>query len=377
MADPILPDPLLPPDVPSGEQQRVAFPASERSRWRQGALHAQPQILQRTTGWDGCGPFLSECLRCITWNTRFLVGSVFSRQRNRESKLNYLNKLLDHNNIICLQELHGKDELLQAIQVLAPRFLLFGTVLPDSEAAGGSAICIHRDLLVTHVVTCQGRDHLVNIRSGRHSLVFVNVHFEPELTLRQLRGRLCLIHPHWPAFPVVWFFLAILTYVIRKKDDLMFVTKHSPMATRVRRLCSILSFHTSLRLPNLITPGETPQPLVSYALCQGLIVFFQFTYGSSHVVENLWKQTVPSDHAAVRLVIQKPTNRRHQSKRIHSWMSKYPIFVSILQQLYDDHSFSLTHFVHWPNLKFSYIKPRRLRNESYRSKHLTASGQSF
>ena len=58
--------------------------------------------------------------------------------------------------------------------------------------------------VVTHSVTCHGRDHLVNIRSQRHSLVIVNVHFEPELTLRQLRGRLGIIHPHWPAYPVVW-----------------------------------------------------------------------------------------------------------------------------------------------------------------------------
>ena len=133
------------------------------------------------------------------------VGSVFSRQRNRESKLNYLQKLLDHNNIICLQEVLGKDEFLQAIQVLAPRFRLFGTFLPDNENAGGSAICIHRNLLpedtlVTHVVTSQGRDHLVTIRSGQHNLVIVNVRFEPELTLKQLRGRLSLIHPHWPAY---------------------------------------------------------------------------------------------------------------------------------------------------------------------------------
>ena len=39
------------------------------------------------------------------------------------------------------------------------------------QNAGGSAICIHKDLLpddavVTHVVTCQGRDHIVNVRSG-------------------------------------------------------------------------------------------------------------------------------------------------------------------------------------------------------------------
>ena len=102
--------------------------------------------------------------------------------------------------------MHGKDEFLQAIQVLAPRFRLFGTFLPDNENAGGSAVCIHRNLLpddviVTHVVTCQGRDHLLNIRSGRHSLVVVDVHFEPDLTMRQLRGRLRLLHPHWPAYP--------------------------------------------------------------------------------------------------------------------------------------------------------------------------------
>ena len=134
-----------------------------------------------------------------------VLGLAFSKQRNSEFKLKYLKRLLD-NNIICLQEVHGKDEFLQAIQVLAPRFRLFGTFLPDNENAGGSAICIHRDLLLedaiaSHVITCPGRDHLVNIRSGRHNLVIVNIHFEPELTLRQLRGRLRLIHPHWPAYP--------------------------------------------------------------------------------------------------------------------------------------------------------------------------------
>ena len=77
---------------------------------------------------------------------------------------------------------------------------VFCTFILDNENAGGSAICIHRDLLpeeaiVTHLVTCHGRDHLVNIQSGRHNPVVVNVHFEAELTMRQLRGRLRLVHP--------------------------------------------------------------------------------------------------------------------------------------------------------------------------------------
>ena len=79
-------------------------------------------------------------------------------------------------------------------------FGFFGTFIPGNENAGGSAICIHKDIppeeaVVTHLITCQGRDHLVNVQSERHNLVVVNVHFEPELTFRQLRGRLHRIHP--------------------------------------------------------------------------------------------------------------------------------------------------------------------------------------
>ena len=63
-----------------------------------------------------------------------------------------------------------------------------------------SAVCIQENLLkegaiVTHVVPCQGRDHIVNIQSGARNLVVVNVHFEPDPTLRSLRERLRLTIP--------------------------------------------------------------------------------------------------------------------------------------------------------------------------------------
>ena len=122
-----------------------------------------------------CGHFLDGGLRCIAWKTRGLIGSVFSKQKNRECKLKYLKKLFDNNNILCLQEVHGRDEYLQAIEVLAPRFRFFGTSFRGNENAGGSAVCIHLDLLleeaiVTHLITCQGRDHNVNIQSGRETI---------------------------------------------------------------------------------------------------------------------------------------------------------------------------------------------------------------
>ena len=64
----------------------------------------------------------------------------------------------------------------------------------------------------------------------------------------------------------------------------------------------------------------------------------------SHVFENLGNRAIPSDHAAVRLVIQKPTNREQQGKRIQSWMSKHPVFYFILKRLHDDHRFSADPF---------------------------------
>ena len=144
--------------------------------------------------------------RCVTWNTGGLIGSVSTSQISRERKLNYFKRPTENNNVICLQEVRGKDEFLQDIQVWAPRFSLYGTFLPGNVNAGGSAICIHKDLLsddaiVTHVITCQGRDHVVNVRSGRRNLVVVNVHLELELTLRSFRERLCLITSHLPQYP--------------------------------------------------------------------------------------------------------------------------------------------------------------------------------
>ena len=81
---------------------------------------------------------------------------------------------------------------------------------------------------------------------------------------------------------------------------------------------------------------------------------------SSHVVEELWKKTIPSDHAEVRLVIQKPTHRGDQSKRIPCWMSKHPIFGSTLQQLHDDDRFSPDPFCALAQIKVLLHEARRI-----------------
>ena len=49
----------------------------------------------------------------------------------------------------------------------------------------------------------------------------------------------------------------------------------------------------------------------------------------SHVFENLGKRSTPSDHAAVRVVIQEQTLRGHQGTRIPGWLCKHPVLCSI------------------------------------------------
>ena len=53
---------------------------------------------------------------------------------------NYSTLLAKNNNIICRQEIDGKHEFLQAIQVLAPQFRLYGMFIPNNLNAGGSVI---------------------------------------------------------------------------------------------------------------------------------------------------------------------------------------------------------------------------------------------
>ena len=154
--------------------------------------------------------------------------------------------------------------------------------ISENENAGGSAICIHRDLLpeeaiVTHLITCQGRDHIVSIRSGRHNLGFVNFHFELELTLRQLRDKLHLIRPHWPSYSNG---VGVILGDVNICDPEPDIHRWWP-----EKDCHVpLIFHMFLTLPSLITRGGTPQSLESYAPCRELIVFFSFYLWLKHVI---------------------------------------------------------------------------------------------
>ena len=83
----------------------------------------------------------------------------------------------------------GKDLIFSSASNLT-HSISDGTFIPNNVNAGGSAVLIRKNLLpenvvVTHEITCQGRDHIVRIRSGESFLVVINVHLEPDLILRR------------------------------------------------------------------------------------------------------------------------------------------------------------------------------------------------
>ena len=128
----------------------------------------------------------------------------------------------------------------------------------------------------------------------------------------------------------------------------MFGAKHSPMATRERLLCSILSFPSSWRLPNLTKKEETLQPLETYALWQGLIVLLPIDLWLKHVISiallmllrisgrKLFRVTMLQyDSSSSNLLIEDT-----KANVFPVGCANIPFLCSILQQLQDDNRFS-------------------------------------
>ena len=222
-----------------------------RLRWRWDAL--QPEVFRGNLAGSTCSHIPDGGFRCVSSNTGRLLGSPSSSQCSRERNHAYFTRLTGDNDVICLQETHGKDEFLQSIQVLVPQFRLFGTFIPSNANAGGSAILIRTSLLpnhalVTHEITCQGRDHIVTTRQLRCDLV-----------MGDLRERLRRISLHWLRCPE-----ASTSASPRKGDSASGIRPSRRVIQGKRPFSATFSRTSSMsRSPSL--QGRTPLPTVQYA----------------------------------------------------------------------------------------------------------------
>ena len=174
----------------------------------------------------------------------------------------------------------GKMNLSRPVRCGPREFRLHGTLKPSNANAGGSAICIHKDLLsgdavVTHVITCEGRDHIVNVRSRCRNLVVVNVHLEPELTLRILRERLHLITPHWPQYPNTIGIIIEDFNICEPEEGRSNVWNQTFTDGDTGKAALIHSvFPRVLEITQPDYTGRDSSIIGVYAHCQGLIEFF-------------------------------------------------------------------------------------------------------
>ena len=124
------------------------------------------------------------------------------------------------------------------------------------------------------MITCQGRDLIVNVQSGRRNLVVVDVHFEPELTLRRSRERLRLITPHWPLYPnAVGIIMGDFFYICEPEEGSFNVWNQTftDGDTGKAALFHALFPHVfEIAQPDY--SRRIPLSLGLYARCQGLIV---------------------------------------------------------------------------------------------------------
>ena len=234
------------------------------------------------------------------------LDQFFASRRTENSNSNISRSYLTTTTFYVSQEVHGRDE--SFVMVIDGR----------------------RENL-RHVANTEW----VELAFQRIDIVIVNVHCEPELTLRQLRERLHLINPHWPScLNAAGIILG--DFNICDPEEGRFNVQNQTFTDcdpRKTAMFHSFFFHTSLRLLNLITRGGDSTALGILRTLSRIDRFFinlpvaearDFHY--SHVFDNLENRTVPSDHAAVRLVIP-------------CWMSKHPVFCSLLKRLHDDHRF--------------------------------------
>ena len=345
LADPICPGPRFLLMSPAANNNVLLFQLLNVLAGDRVLFTHQPQILQRSTGWYGCSPFLTGGLRCITWEHPGPWTTTISFVSR---------KCMERTSFFKLSRcwLRDLDSLVH--------FFLIMKMREDRLSAS------------------------VNIRSGRHSLVIVIVHFELELTLRQLRGRLSIILPHWPAYPC-GVGVILCDFNICDPEEGRFnvwnqsFTDGDPGKTAV--------FHSFF--PYVLENAQSDYTRRDSSALGGhshsvedWSYFYQSTHGWSTWFPLLFSccWELREENCSEWPCCSTPRHPETNSSRTRANVfpvgcPNIPFLVLSCSKLHDDHRFSPDPFcVRWLNLKSFYMKPRIL--ESYRSKHLTASGQS-
>ena len=172
-------------------------------------------------------------------------------------------------------------------------------------------------------VLARVRDHIVNFRSGCRSLVVVNVHFEPELTLWSLSARLRLITPRWPHYPDA---IGVIMgdFNICEPEEERFNVWNQTFTDGDTRKAAIFRFFLAFSiLPSLPLQGETLQSMELYAR-PGLVEHFSISPRLKHATSIATLMSLKTvDNVPYRVTMQPFVwlflNRRFGGTRAHAF----------------------------------------------------------
>ena len=265
--------------------------------------------------------FLMTAFDALFGNTRGLIGSPTSPQLSRERIHNYFTRLAKNNDIICLQEILGKHEFPQAIQVLAPQFRLCGTFIPKNFERRRIGHLHSQESLIwrsnhkacgylprpwshcEHTVWCP--------QPGCRQRPFLARSDPEEPTWKTAAYHSTLATIPWRSWSAYGGFQYLRAW--GRKVQCLELDLHWWLRWKLLSSCSFSSHVLEIAQPHFTRRDSTADGTISHVV-QDRQGTHQSRYGwgtrCSLLFSCVWdgKRCIPSDHAAVRVVIQKPTN---------------------------------------------------------------------
>ena len=237
------------------------------------------------------------------------------RQMRSEQKHIYFTRLARNNDIICLEETYVKDEFLQAVQVVFPQFCLCCTFTLNDVNACGSAVIIH-EKPPTRRCGCQSCNHVPRTRSHCEHKIWWGASWWLSTSTSNLTWG---IHAKDCA-SFLCIGLSTLKPLVLLCVTSIFASPRMEYSTsgmrpsqkviRGKRLFSVL-FHRISTKKDSAADGtiRTHYPGLTCVYWSPLWLRRVIFTATLHVSDYLGERSIPSDHVAMRVVSQKPTNR--------------------------------------------------------------------
>ena len=217
-----------------------------------------------------------------------------------------------------------------------------GTFTPGNVHSRGSVILIRKDILgpgttIEHEEIFPGGDHLVRFRQLDCSCTVINLHYQPEGTLQELRQRLRAAAAMWPTYPDGVGFL-VGDFNICDRDEGRLNSRNQAFidgdTSRAAALLAASSRSVEIAQPYFTRKDDRRDGSI-HTLSRIDRIFINLPTAElrdfpchTHTVASIGDKSVPSDHFPVRLAIECLRMKQQDHLVIWRWIAQHPLFIS-------------------------------------------------